>query len=126
MTEFSVRLANQPGQLATLTRLLADAGVEIEALATVADKDQSYVHIVVNNAPRVRRVLMSADLEFSERAVLDIFLARGTDSLAHMAEGLAQSNVNIESMYLLHSSAEGFHLAVTVSDEDAALRALSS
>ena len=125
MTEFSVRLANRPGQLATLTRLLADAGVEIEALATVADNDQSYVRIVVTNAARVRRVLMNADLEFSERGVLDIFLARGTDSLSHMAEGLARSNINIESMYLLHSSAEGFHLAVTVNDEDAALRVLS-
>lgn len=124
MTEFSVRLANRPGQLATLTRLLADAGVEIEALATVADNDQSYVHIVVQNAALMRRVLMNADLEFSERDVLDIFLPRGTDSLSHMAEGLARSNVNIESMYLLHSSAEGFHLAVTVNDEDTALQVL--
>ncbi len=126
MTEVSVRLAHRPGQLAALTRLLADAGIEIEALATVADNDQSYVHIVVQGAARVRRVLMNADLEFQERDVLDIFLPRGTSSLSHMAEGLARSNVNIESMYLLHSSAEGFHLAVTVNDEDAAIQVLRS
>jgi hypothetical protein len=125
MTEFSVRLANRPGQLAALTRLLADAGIEIEALATVADNGQSYVHIVVHQAARVRRVLMNADLEFMERDVLDIFLARGTGSLSQVAEGLARSNVNIESMYLLHSDAEGFHLAVTVNDEDAAIEVLT-
>ncbi len=119
-----MRLANRPGQLAALTRLLADAGVEIEALATVADGDHSYVHIVVGNPARTRRTLMNADLEFHERDVLDIFLPRGTTSLSHMAEGLARSNVNIESMYLLHSNAEGFHLAVTVNDEDAAVQVL--
>ncbi|MFV1999575.1 MAG: hypothetical protein ACC654_04345 [Acidimicrobiia bacterium] len=125
MTEFSVTLANRPGQLASLTRMLADAGVEIEALATVADNGHSHVRIVVRNAARVRRVLMSADLAFEERDVLDMFLARGTGSLAHMVEGLARSGVNIDSMYLLHSDAEGFHLAMTVDDEDSAVRAVA-
>jgi len=125
MTEFSVTLANRPGQLASLTRLLADAGVEIEALATVADNGQSHVRIVVRNAARVRRVLMAADLTFEESDILDMYLARGTGSLAHMAEGLARSGVNIDSMYLLHSDAEGFHLAMTVDNEDSAIRAIA-
>jgi hypothetical protein len=33
MTEFTVRLANRPGMLATLTEQLASAGINIEALA---------------------------------------------------------------------------------------------
>lgn len=125
MTEFSVRLANRPGQLASLTRLLADAGVEIEALATVADNGHSHVRLVVTNAARVRRLLMHADLEFDEREILDMFLPRGTGSLAHMVEDLARSGVNIESMYLLHTNAEGYHVAVTVDSTDTALRAVA-
>ena len=35
MKEFSVTLANQPGQLATLARRLADAGVHIQSLAAI-------------------------------------------------------------------------------------------
>ena len=42
-----------------------------------------------------------------------------------MAEGLARASVNIDSMYLLHSSAEGYHFAVTVDDEDTASQALA-
>ena len=125
MTEFSVILANRPGQLASLARLLADASVDIEAFAAVADDGQSHVRFVVESAPLARRALMAAGLEFSERAVLDTFLPRGTGSLAHMAERLASSGVNIDSLYLLHSSAEGFHIAVTVDDDDEASQALA-
>ena len=35
MKEFSVTLANQPGQLATLARRLSDAGVHIESMAAI-------------------------------------------------------------------------------------------
>jgi hypothetical protein len=37
-----------------------------------------------------------------------------------MADGLADAGVNIDSIYLLHSNAEGLHMAVTVDDPDAA------
>jgi len=126
MKEFSVRLANRPGQLAALTRILADAGVEIEALATVADNGHSHVRLVVDDAPRVRRLFMTADLEFVERDVLDMFLPRGAGSLAHMVEDLARSDINIESMYLLHTNAEGYHVAVTVDNTDTALHVVAS
>lgn len=125
MTEFSVRLANRPGQLATLARRLADAEVGIEAFATIADMGQSHVRFIADNDARARRVLRTAGVEFDETDVLDTFVPRGTSGLAAMAEGLAQAGVNIDSMYLLHTNAEGYHLAVTVSDADTAREALA-
>jgi hypothetical protein len=126
MTEFSVRLANRPGQLATLARLFDDAGVEIEALAAVADNGQSHIRIVVQQAAKTRRLLMNADIIFDERAVLDTFIPRGDGGLAAISESLAHAGVNVESMYLLHTNAEGFHVAMTVSDTDLASQALAS
>lgn len=126
MTEFSIRLANRPGQLAALSVLLADAGVEIEAFAAVADDGESHVRIVVTSPAVLRRTLMSADLEFDERDVLDTFLPRGSHTLAHMAHELAKASVNIDSLYLLHSDAEGFHFAMTVDDPDQAHGILSA
>lgn len=125
MTEFSVRLANRPGQLATLARILADAGVEIEAFAAMADNGNSHVRFVVNSAPLARRALSTAGMEFAERDVLDTFLPRGSSSLAHTAEGLAHAGVNIDSIYLLHSNSEGYHLAMTVDDAEGAFGALA-
>jgi hypothetical protein len=125
MTEFSVRLANRPGQLAVLARLFADAGVGIEALAAVADNGRSHIRIVVEHAARARRILMNADIDFDERDVLDTFVIRGSGGLATIAESLARAGVNVDSMYVLHTNAEGFHLAVTVSDTDRANQALA-
>lgn len=125
MTEFSIRLVNRPGQLAKLARLLADAGISIEAFAAVADNGESHVRIVVDSPFRTRRALSTADLSFVERDVLDTFLPRGTAALAHMAESLASSGVNIDSMYLLHTNSEGHHFAVTVDDSDTAHEALA-
>ena len=125
MTEFSVRLANRPGQLAMFARRLADAGVGIEAFATIADMGQSHVRFIADNDSRARRVLMTAGVEFDETDVLDTFVPRGTSGLAAMAEGLAQAGINIDSMYLLHTNAQGYHLAVTVNDPEVARQALA-
>ncbi|KAA3635931.1 MAG: hypothetical protein DWP92_10320 [Armatimonadetes bacterium] len=125
MTEFSVRLANSPGQLATLARTLADAEVGIEAFATIADMGRSHVRFIADNDARARRVLQLAGVEFDETDVLDTFIPRGTSGLAAMAEGLARAGVNIDSMYLLHTDAQGYHIAVTVSDPDLARAALA-
>ena len=118
MTEFSVRLANRPGQLAKLARLLADASVSIEAFAALADNGESHVRFVVDSPHVTRRLLMAASLEFDEREVLDTFLPRGAGSLAHMAESLANAGINI------HTNSEGYHLALTV-DDAAAYEALA-
>jgi len=125
MIEFSVTLANRPGQLAALTRLFADAGVDIEALAAVAVNGQSQIRIVVAQAARTRRLLMNADITFEETDILDTFVPRGTGGLAAIAESLAEADINVDSMYLLHTNAEGFHLAVTVSDTEMATRMLA-
>lgn len=126
MTEFSVRLANRPGQLATLTRLLAVAAITVEAFAAVSANGEAHVRIVVEDARTTRRVLSDAAIDFTERDVLDTFVHRGSPGLAEMAETLARADVNIDSMYLLHTNAEGFHLALTVSDSDRAHEALAS
>lgn len=125
MTEFSVRLANTPGQLATLARMLADAEVGIEAFATIADMGHSHVRFIADNDARARRVLQVAGVEYDETDVLDTFIPRGTSGLAAMAEGLAKAGVNIDSLYLLHTDAQGYHIAVTVSDADLARTALA-
>jgi hypothetical protein len=125
MTEFSVRLADRPGQIATLARSLADGGVGIEAFATIAHMGQAHVRFIADNDPRARRVLRLAGVDYDETDVLDTFVPRGTSGLAAMAEGLASAGVNINSMYLLHTDAQGYHIAVTVSDPDVARTALA-
>ena len=125
MTEFSILLANRPGQLASLTRILSDAGIGIEAFATMAEDSISHIRFIPDDDARTRRALKVAGLDWEETDVLDTFIPRGTSGLAAMAGGLAEAGVNIDSMYLLHTNAEGYHLAVTVSDPETARAALA-
>ena len=79
----------------------------------------SHVRFIADNDARVRRVLKLAGVDYDETDVLDTFVPRGTSGLAAMAESLERSGVNIESMYLLHTDAQGYHLAMTVSENEA-------
>ena len=120
MKEFSVTLANQPGQLATLARKLSDAGVHIQSLAAIGSNNESLVRLMPDDADATRRVLQTAGLHFEVRLVLDTFLPDEPGALAEVAQRLADAGVNIDSIYLLHSNAEGLHFAVTVDDPQAA------
>lgn len=75
---------------------------------------------MTDNSDATRRVLREAGLHFDERPVLDTFLPDEPGALAEVAQRLADAGVNIDSIYLLHSNAEGLHFAVTVDDPDVA------
>jgi hypothetical protein len=120
MIEFSVNMANRPGQLATLARELGAAGVNIETLAAVSSGPESSVKLVVNNDDAARRVLKDAGVHFEERRIVSAVLHDQPGALAQMTEALAATGVNIEAMYLLHASSEGLHFAVAVDDPDKA------
>lgn len=120
MIEFSVKVSNRPGQLATLSREMATAGVNIEALAAITLGNEGFVKLVVDNEVTARRVLNDAGMSFEERRVISAVLHDEPGVLADMAEALSNTGVNIEAMYLLHSSAEGLHFAVAVDDHETA------
>ena len=126
MIEFSVNMANRPGQLATLARELGAAGVNIETLAAVSSGPESSVKLVVNNDDAARRVLTDAGVHFEERRIVSAVLHDQPGALAQMTEALAATGVNIEAMYLLHASAEGLHFAVAVDDPDKAQNQLET
>jgi hypothetical protein len=125
MTEFSVRLANRPGMLAALAETLADAGVNIEALAAFGFDEEGIVRVIVDNAVVARRALREAGLDATERQVLTTHLDNRPGSLARMARQLADGGVNIDAVYLLNSTAEGLEFAVAVSEIEQARQQLA-
>ena len=121
MIEFSVKLSNRPGQLATLSRELAAAGVNIEALAAFTSGPEGYVKIVVDHEEAARRVLREAGVGYEERRIITAVLHDKPGALADMAEALATIGVNSEAMYLLRSNDDGLSFAVAVDDPESAV-----
>ncbi len=120
MTEFTVHMANRPGQLATLARLLGDAGVNIEALAAYAGGEEGIVRLVASNESATRSVLADAGLEWHEHRVISTRVTNRPGALAQVTESLANTGVNIDAMYLLHGNGDHLQFAIAVNDPDAA------
>lgn len=125
MTEFTVELANRPGMLAALVSRLADAGVEIEALATFSHGDHATARLIVDDEPATRQVMIDADLRFEERTIITTVLPHTGRALADLTRDLAASGVNIDALYLIHTNTEERQFAVAVDDPDAARARLS-
>ncbi len=118
MTEFTVHMANRPGQLATLTDKLSQAGVHIEALTAYSHGDDSVVRLMANDVDAARRVLTDAGVRFEEQRVIETVIKDEPNALAAMTRKLADSGVNIEAMYLLHANGDSLHFAVAVDDHE--------
>lgn len=125
MTEFTIHLANRPGQLAGLTKLMADAGVEIEALAAFGMEDIGIVRLVVGDADNARRAIDEAGLVAEQRRVVTTVLSHRPGALAALTQSLAEAGVNIDGLYVLHSRTDEVELALAVGDEEAARAAIA-
>jgi hypothetical protein len=125
MTEFTVHMANRPGQLAALADKLAAAGVHIEALAAFSQGDDSTVRLMASDVAEARRVLAEAGVQFEEQRVIETVIKDEPHALAAMTRKLADSGVNIEAMYLLHANGDSLHFALAVDDHSIAAPYLS-
>lgn len=126
MTEFTVHLANRPGMLAALTEQLADAGVQIQALAAFGIGEIGVVHIVVEDEATTDAILARAGMTYERRPILTTHLATGPAAVAGFAHRLADAEINIEAMYLLRTQSDGVEFAVAVDEPETAARHLGS
>jgi hypothetical protein len=99
-TQLAVFLANRPGALARVCEALAQAEINIQALATSDTVDHTVVRMVVSDPTKALMLLGEAGVLALETEVLTIETASEPGVLAKIAERLAEANLNIEYAYL--------------------------
>ena len=104
-TQLAIFMTNRPGSLAAACRALAEAGVDIEALATEGDifgsqGGEILVRMVVSDANKASAVLAEEGAVAVKTDVLFIEGAGEPGMLGVIADRLATAEVNIESVYL--------------------------
>ena len=102
-TQLAVFLANRPGALARVCEALAKAEINVHALATSDTVDHSVVRMVVSDPTKALMLLGEAGVLALESDVLMIETDNKPGVLAKIAERLAESEVNIEYVYLAGS-----------------------
>lgn len=121
-TEFTVKLADRPGQLASLASALGDAGVNLRSIAA----QKGVVGIVVGDkdAAKTRRALKKAGYRATERDAIEMRLADRPGTLARAAARFAKGKVNISTVYVLAPGRGNVAVAFGVKDGRAAKKAI--
>jgi hypothetical protein len=97
--QFSVSLPNKKGQMAALSRCLADAKVNIRALSVLESTEVGTVRMVVDKPDEAAAALKEAGMHYTTTEVLVAAMPNKVGVLAEAAEKLADSGVNIHFAY---------------------------
>ena len=97
--QLTVSVANRPGTMAHVARVLGDAKVDIRAFLTTSSGSAGSVEVVVDNANRAKKALDREGLSYTEEAVLHVELPNKPGALGHFAGKLAAKGINVTTGY---------------------------
>ena len=119
-TQLTLTLESKPGVLARISRVLADAGVNITALCAAETAGRGKIRMVVTDLARAKAALQAAKLRCGEEPALALTLEDRPGALARVAEKLAQAKVNIKCAYATTTGAGSATVILSVSNPDKA------
>jgi hypothetical protein len=94
--QLTVSLENQPGKLAQMAQVLADAKVNIEALLVGSGAGPQ---VVVDQVGKAKKALDKAGMSYTEGTLEQFELNNKPGALAEVAGKLAKKGMNIDSAY---------------------------
>ena len=116
--QISVFLENRSGQLAEITRLLADANVDIRALSIAETADYGLARMIVDDSAKASSILLQHGDILSMTPVWAVEVPDRPGGLAEVLGVLADASVDVEYMYSLFTHREGnAYMVMRVSDD---------
>lgn len=97
--QISVFLENKPGQLAHLSRIIADAGIDLKALNIAETSDYGVLRIITDKPETTLSVLKKESLVCSSNVVVAVRVPDKPGGLAGILDVIAEHNISIEYMY---------------------------
>ncbi len=97
--QISIFLENKSGRLAEVTRILADAGINIRALSLADTSDFGILRLIVNETEKAKAVLKENGFTVGKNEVIAVEVPDRPGGLAGILEALSGSDINVEYMY---------------------------
>ncbi len=117
--QISIFLENRAGQLAEVTRLLADNGIDMRAISIAETKDYGVLRLIVDDTDRATEVLLAAGCILSKTPVTVVCVPDQAGGLSPVLETLAEGHLDVEYMYSLFTHKEGkAYMVFRISDEE--------
>ena len=98
MKQLSVFAENKKGAINEVTRVLADAGINLYALLTNDSSDFAIVRMIVSDADQAEKILKDHYLTHMD-SVLAVQVSNEVGSLNRLLEDVKACNINIDYLY---------------------------
>ena len=123
--QISVFLENRAGQLAEITRLLAENEIDIRAISIAETTDYGLARMIVNDAYKASSILLQHGDILSMTPVWAVEVPDRPAGLAELLAVLSEAHVDVEYMYSLFAHKDGYaYMVLRISDEPRFLSAL--
>jgi hypothetical protein len=97
--QISVFLENNAGRLGEVTRILADAGINLRAISIADTADFGILRLIVNNHAQAVKTLSDSGFTTRLSDVVAVEIDDTPGSLARVMELFQKTKVNIEYLY---------------------------
>ena len=116
--QISVFLENRIGQLAEITQLLANDGIDIRALSIAETSDYGLARMIVDDSYKASSILLKHGDILSMTPVWAVEVPDRPGGLSEVLGVLADARVDVEYMYSLFTHKEGnAYMVMRVSDD---------
>ena len=124
--QISVFLENRTGQLAQITRLLAEHNIDIRAISIAETADYGVARMIVDDSRKASDILLQHGDILSMTPVWAVEVPDRPAGLAELLAVLAEKCVDVEYMYSLFTHRDGMaYMVLRISDEAAFTTALA-
>ena len=105
-------------QLAEITKVLADNGIDLRAISIAETADYGVLRMIVDNAEKATGILLTNGYILSMTPVLVVGVPDQPGGLAPVLSVMAEGNIDIEYMYSLFTPEVGkAYMVFRISDE---------
>lgn len=124
ISQLSVFAENKAGSICDMTKVLADANIDIRAFNVAETKDFGVLRLIVNDAKKAKEVLAEKEFIVSITPVIGVVVPDAPGGLAQVLS--AVGGINVEYIYAFVSvSGSHAYVVLRVDDNDAAIKALT-
>jgi hypothetical protein len=97
--QLTISLENQPGALAQMAQVLADAKVNVVALLGSTAGTQGSAQVVVDDIRKAKKALDKAGMSYKDGTLEQFELNNKPGALAEVTGKLAKKGINIDAAY---------------------------
>ncbi|MDR3072870.1 MAG: ACT domain-containing protein [Clostridiales Family XIII bacterium] len=127
INQISVFVENKPGKLAEITKILADANIDLHAMSIADTQDFGILRIIVNDTDAALSALRENGCTVNTTKVIAVEMPDRPGGLAKVLRVLAEKNVNVEYLYAFISrKKENAYVILRVEDNTIAIDVLQT